>query len=199
VMENRLILHENKSIAIFKSKDEDTGDYHCEVKSPLEGPIKVYHSYYGPQDWTWLIILIAIIIAILLLICCILCIICCRKRATKAGTYDVHPDEDDGGRKKKNSKANQSDIQYSIDDEIEGASILPEKNGSSGKKPKKNPIFRPKSSKGTNNGYNNVPTHPNGAGRNGISGSENSLLEEDDWLRKGMDEDGSFREGKYAA
>ena len=66
VMENRLILHENKSIAIFKSKDEDTGDYHCEVKSPLEGPIKVYHSYYGPQDWTWLIILIAIIIAILL-------------------------------------------------------------------------------------------------------------------------------------
>ena len=104
VMENRLILHENKSIAIFKSKDEDTGDYHCEVKSPLEGPIKVYHSYYGPQDWTWLIILIAIIIAILLLICCILCIICCRKRATKAGTYDVHPDEDDGGRKKKNSK-----------------------------------------------------------------------------------------------
>ena len=64
---------------------------------------------------------------------------------------------------------------------------------------RKNPIFRPKSSKGTNNGYNNVPTHPNGAGRNGISGSENSLLEEDDWLRKGMDEDGSFREGKYAS
>ena len=44
-----------------------------------------------------------------------------------------------------------------------------------------------------------MPTHPNGAGRNGISGSENSLLEEDDWLRKGMDEDGSFREGKYAS
>ena len=104
VMESRIILHENNSIAIFESKDEDTGDYHCEVKSPLESPQKVYHSYYGPQDWTWLIILIAIIIAILLLICCILCIICCRKRATKAGTYDVHPDEDDGGRKKKNSK-----------------------------------------------------------------------------------------------
>ena len=93
-------------------------------------------------------------------------------------------------------QVNQSDIQYSIDDEIEG--ILPDKNGSSGKKPKKNPIFRPKSSKQTNNGYNGVPT-TNGNGRNNISGSENSLLEEDDWLRRGMDEDGSFREGKYAA
>ena len=94
------------------------------------------------------------------------------------------------------NQVNQSDIQYSIDDEIEG--ILPDKNGSSGKKQKKNPIFRPKSSKGIKNGTH-VPSHANGTGRNNISGSENSLLEEDDWLRKGMDEDGSFREGKYAA
>ena len=104
VMANRIIVHDNNSIAIFESKDEDIGDYHCEVRTPVESPQKVYHSYYGPQNWTWLIILIAIIIAILVLILCILCIICCRKRATKAGTYDVHPDEEDGGRKKKNSK-----------------------------------------------------------------------------------------------
>ena len=104
VMVDRIVVHENKSLAIYESKDADIGDYHCEVKSPVEAAQQVYHSYYGPQDWTWLIILIAIIIAILLLILCILCIICCRKRATKAGTYDVHPDEDDGGRKKKNSK-----------------------------------------------------------------------------------------------
>ena len=101
---------------------------------------------------------------------------------------------------------NQSDIQYSIDDEIEG--ILPDSNGdgqltSSGKKPKKKsggPIFRPKSSKGGKGGsYTGVPNHSNGtAPRKNISGSENSLLDEDDWLHRGMDEDGSFREGRYA-
>jgi len=35
----------------------------------------------------------------------------------------------------------------------------------------------------------------------GVAGSENSLLnltDEDLWLRRGMDEDGSFREGRYA-
>ena len=74
----------------------------------------------------------------------------------------------------------------------------------SGKKPKKSktggPIFRPKSSKGgKGNSYQGVPTHSNGNGiTGGRVGSENSLLEEDDWLRKGMDEDGSFREGRYA-
>ena len=74
---------------------------------------------------------------------------------------------------------------------------------SSGKKPKKKsggPIFRPKSSKGAKGGaYAGVPSHSNGTGaRKNISGSENSLLDEDDWLRRGMDEDGSFREGRYA-
>ena len=83
-----------------------------------------------------------------------------------------------------------------------------DKNGDAklptGKKPKKSktagPIFRPKSSKGSKgNPYTGVPNQSNGvSSRNNISGSENSLLEEDDWLRKGMDEDGSFREGRYA-
>ena len=41
----------------------------------------------------------------------------------------------------------------------------------------------------------------NGSGGNPTRGSENSLLnltDEDLWLRKGMDEDGSFREGRYS-
>ena len=86
---------------------------------------------------------------------------------------------------------------------------MPDKNTvgplpSNGKKPKKiktgGPIFRPKSSKGNKgNPYTGVPSHSNGTtGHKNMSGSENSLLEEDDWLRKGMDEDGSFREGRYA-
>ena len=100
----RIYFHENNSMSIFASNEEDLGEYKCVVNTGVESPLMVYHSYYGPSDWMWLIILIAIIIAILVLILCILCIICCRKRATKNGTYDVHPDEDDGRRQKKSSK-----------------------------------------------------------------------------------------------
>ena len=100
----RIHKHENNSITILESKEDDIGDYKCVVSTGVESALTVYHSYNGPSDWMWLIILIAIIIAVLVLILCILCIICCRKRATKNGTYDVHPDEDDGRRQKKNSK-----------------------------------------------------------------------------------------------
>ena len=100
----RIYRHSNHSLTVLESTEDDVGEYICVVNTGVEQPLKIYHSYYGPTDWTWLIILIAIIIAVLLLVICILCIICWRKRATKAGTYDVHPDEDDGGRTKKNSK-----------------------------------------------------------------------------------------------
>ena len=51
--------------------------------------------------------------------------------------------------------------------------------------------------------YNGLPSsHSNGKAVTGPpnrAGSENSLLDEDDWgLARGMDEDGSFREGRYA-
>ena len=103
---------------------------------------------------------------------------------------------------------NQSDIQYSIDDEIEGTLLDVTADGkvsSSGKKKKKEksggPIFRPKNFKKSNksNPYTGVPNDSNGTARQpNRAGSENSLLDEDDCLRKGMDEDGSFREGRYA-
>ena len=103
-LQKRIVLHENNSVTIFQTTKDDVGGYKCVVNTGVESPLTVYHSYHEPMDWMWLIILIAIIIAVLFLILCILCIICCRKRATKNGTYDVHPDEDDGRRQKKNSK-----------------------------------------------------------------------------------------------
>ena len=78
------------------------------------------------------------------------------------------------------------------------------KGKSSGKKPKKvksgGPIFRPKNFKSSkSNPYTGVPTGSNGTAEPpNRAGSENSLLDEDDCLRKGMAEDGSFREGRYA-
>ena len=100
----RIYVHDNHSLVILNSTEEDVGAYSCKVSTGVGSPLTVEHRYSREMDWMWLIILIAIIIAILVLILCILCIICCRKRATKAGTYDVHPDEEDGGRQKKNSK-----------------------------------------------------------------------------------------------
>ena len=100
----RISVHHNNSLVILNSTEEDVGAYSCKVSTGVGSPLTVTHSYSREMDWMWLIILIAIIIAILVLVLCILCIICCRKRATKAGTYDVHPDEEDGGRQKKNSK-----------------------------------------------------------------------------------------------
>ena len=102
--QKRIVLHANNSLTILKTTKEDVGDYKCVVNTGVESPLTVYHYYHEPRDWMWVIILIAIIVAVLVLILCILCIICCRKRATKNGTYDVHPDEDDGRRQKKNSK-----------------------------------------------------------------------------------------------
>ena len=102
---------------------------------------------------------------------------------------------------------NQSDIQYSINDEIDDSLLDTKVNGNasvSSKKPKKpkltGPIFRPKATK-ENKGksYNGIQNHANGTkGNPNRAGSENSLLDEDDFLRRGMDEDGSFREGRYA-
>ena len=78
---------------------------------------------------------------------------------------------------------NKSDIHYSINDD--GDSVHNELlESTKGEGDKKTPIIKKGSSKG-----------------NILKGSENSLLnltDEELWLRKGMDEDGSFREGRYA-
>ena len=104
----------------------------------------------------------------------------------QSGRYGVKDIEE--GRK----KANRSDIHYSIDDDDEdneddeGKSLNNDLlDGNSAKKP----IFRGSS---TNGGLKKAA--------DGLRASENSLLnaEDDLWLVKGMEEDGSFREGRYA-
>ena len=100
----RIHKHDNHSLTVLNSTEEDVGEYKCVVHTGVEEPIHLYYSYYDPDASTWILILIAVIIAVLAFVLCILCIICCRKRATKNGTYDVHPDELDASRKKKLSK-----------------------------------------------------------------------------------------------
>lgn len=61
------------------------------------------------------------------------------------------------------------------------------------------PIFKPggKAKSGSKTGDSGLLLDDAAA----MGGSENSLLnltDEEMWLRKGMDEDGSFREGRYA-
>ena len=103
----------------------------------------------------------------------------------QSGRYGVKDIED--GRK----KANRSDIHYSIDDDDEddedGKGV--ENDLLDGNGTVKKPIFRGSTSNG---GLKK--------GNDGLRGSENSLLnaEDDMWLVKGMEEDGSFREGRYA-
>jgi len=82
-------------------------------------------------------------------------------------------------------RKNRSDIQYSIDDDTESLhkELDPELSTT------RTPII--KSSQ--RNGRNASPLDTNAD----LKGSENSLLnmtDEDLWLRKGMDEDGSFRQ-----
>lgn len=102
------------------------------------------------------------------------------------------------------SRHNKSDIHYSIDnenDDIENDLLdndsddledeyEVDQSGEKVKKPKKKkkPIYNGKANSNLDNA-------------NVTRGSENSLLnltDDDLLLRKGMDEDGSFREGRYA-
>lgn len=81
---------------------------------------------------------------------------------------------------------NRSEIQYSIDDDTESLhkELDPDLNTTT-------PIIKPSSNNKPKG--NSSPLASNGD----LKGSENSLLnmtDEDLWLRKGMDEDGSFRQ-----
>lgn len=201
--QGRIVLHVNNSLTIFKASAEDLGHYSCKVRTGVD-EIVLGASLYQEKDWWWLLVLIAAVIGTLLLILCIMCVCCVRKRAKRRGHYGVKDIEDGKKVSKKNSKVgrkghnNRSDIQYSIDDEIDEDAqretpLLDGSNASG-----KTPIFGPNKAGpnvgGTNNKKNNLPP-------GGLSGSEHSLLnanDEDDWIKKGFDEDGSFREGKYA-
>ena len=180
---SKVTLHPNNSITIFNALEEDIGVYKCRIYTGVES-FSLVAELYAERDYFWLIILISCIIAFLLLVLCILCIVCVRKRSKRKGCYGVK-DYEDGKRKK--SGLNGTDIQYSIDEDTDS---LHKPLDPYADDPK--PIIKngntPKKSKTID-------------GKAAISGSENSLLnitDEDEWLKKGMDEDGSFREGHYA-
>jgi len=164
----RYLLYPNATLLIKKPSEEDLGTYRCQVNSGID-EVKLEAVFYNENDQNWLMILIIIIICILLLVLLSLCIICVRKRARRKGRYGVK-DVADGKR------TNRSDIQYSIDDDTE--SLHKDADPES-----RTPIIKPSSRQLSNN--------------SDLKGSENSLLnmtDEDLWLRKGMDEDGSFRQ-----
>ena len=150
----------------------------CQIQTGIDEVI-LEAALYSEADQSWILILIIIIICVLILLILVLCIVCVRRRAKSKGRYGVK-DVADGKRK------NRSDIQYSIDDDTESLhkELDPELSTT------RTPII--KSSQ--RNGRNASPLDTNADLK---ACSENSLLnmtDEDLWLRRGMDEDGSFRQ-----
>lgn len=159
------------SLGIKSPTMDDVGTYRCQITTGVEPPFVLEAGLYSEADQGWIYIVIIAIICFLILLLLIMCIVCVRKRSRRKGRYGVK-DVADGKRK------NRSDIQYSIDDDTE--SLHKELEGET-------PIIKPSSHRRNGNLDNNGD----------LKGSENSLLnmtDEDLWLRKGMDEDGSFRQ-----
>ena len=164
--------------------EADVGQYECTINTPADSLVLVTSVYDPNASQWWLIILIIALILVALLILCGCCLYCFRKHMHQSGRYGVKDIEE--GR----AKANRSDIQYSINDESDGDEGEYDVNNDllDGKDGKEKPIFRGSSK----NGGLKHPVY---------GGSENSLLEgTDDLIRltRGMSEDGSFREGRYA-
>ena len=172
--EHRLYLLLNDTLVVCGLTEEDLGSYHCEVTIDLEESIKSQsHSVYIGTNFPWWIILV-IIIALLILI--VFLALACYWRRKKLGKGYYGMDVEDGGVR------NKSDIYYttedneSIMDEMD-QSMLEKQNG-------KTPIFTPKTIRRLARVDKSI-------------GSIGSLLDDDEYLDKGYDEDGSFRE-RYA-
>ena len=171
---HRLNLLLNNTLVVCGLTEEDLGSYHCEVTTDLEQSIKSQlHSIYIGTNFPWWIILV-IIIALLVLI--VFLALACYWRRKKQGKGYYGMDVEDVGVR------NKSDIYYttedneSIMDEMD-QSMLDKQNG-------KTPIFTPKTIRRLARVDKSI-------------GSIGSLLDDDEYLDKGYDEDGSFRE-RYA-
>jgi hypothetical protein len=180
----RFVLLSNRTLQIRSPTVDEVGDYTCLIETGID-KVVVLASLMSPTDQQWIYILIIIIICVLILLILIMCIVCVRKRSRRKGRYGVK-DVSDGKRK------NRSDIQYSIDDDTESLhkELDPELNTTT-------PIIKPSSTHKLKNGDLQKGDSSPLASNGDLKGSENSLLnmtDEDLWLRKGMDEDGSFRQ-----
>ena len=181
-----MTLLSNKSLKIAGITEEDLGEYHCEAilgkdifnKGPIVGAASSIYVPYITNSFPWWIILIAVV-AFLLVLFLLFIVYRVKKRRSHKGYYDVSDIEATG------KKHNKSDIYYMPED-VDGDSIMNENDNIplDASTPNKTPIFTPKTIKL----LNNVES---------TKGSVGSLLEDDEFLKGGMDEDGSFRE-RYA-
>ena len=164
------------SLLLCNPTKEDIGEYSCMVSSRLEESIKSEAaSLYIRTEFPWWIIFLLFAILTLLLCICIFVFCWRKKRRSGKGFYNPMDPE--------NMKHNKSDIYYTTED---ADSIMHEVDTScsdlmDGNAPK-TPIFTPKTLR-----------HLSSSG----TGSASSLLEDDEFLKRGMNEDGSFRE-RYA-
>ena len=167
----------NASLRICSLKQTDIGDYYCVLTTDLEQAVTseistvVLVAYF---PW-WIIILILVLLLMLVMLVCLICY--CRGRKVGKGYYGM--DVEDGGRH------NKSDIYYTTAD---AESIMNEMDNTytndSQYTQAKTPIFTPKTIRQLARVDKSI-------------GSIGSLLEDDDFLDKGYQEDGSFRE-RYA-
>jgi hypothetical protein len=164
------------SLLLCNPTKEDIGEYSCLVSSRLEQAIPSQAaSLYIRTEFPWWIIFLLFAILTLLLCICIFVFCWRKKRRSGKGFYNPMDPE--------NMKHNKSDIYYTTED---ADSIMHEVDTScsdlmEGNAPK-TPIFTPKTLR-----------HLSSSG----TGSASSLLEDDEFLKRGMNEDGSFRE-RYA-
>ena len=165
----------NNSLLLCHISQADVGSYHCEVNTSLgESVISAYSSVYTHQPFPWWIIIIVISVLVFVLLLCIICY--CKRRTMGKGYYGMDIEDGVAGRH------NKSDIYYttedneSIMDEVD-QSMLEKQNG-------KTPIFTPRTIRRLARVDKSI-------------GSIGSLLDDDEYLDKGYDEDGSFRE-RYA-
>lgn len=178
----RLVLLPNASLLISRLQQEDLGYYSCRVRTELEavGLRSEVSQIYIPSAFPyWIIVLVICILLLLLLIGCL--VIQVRRRTHGKGYYGVKDIEKTGTTP---SKHNKSDIYYTTED---GDSVMNEQDNlplNTSTPTTRTPIFTPK-------------TIRHLANMDKATGSVGSLLEDDEFLRRGMDEDGSFRE-RYA-
>ena len=173
----RLFMLTNSSLRICSLNQSDIGEYYCVLTTDLEQSVtsKVSTVVLLTEFPWWIIIVIFIILLILLMLICL--IIFCKRRRVGKGYYGM--DIEDGG------KHNKSDIYYTTEDT---ESIMNEMDNTysddANHTQAKTPIFTPKTIRHLARVDKSI-------------GSIGSLLDDDDFLDKGYQEDGSFRE-RYA-
>lgn len=185
----RYHLLSNFSLKICSANISDIGIYQCQLVTELEERVLGQeNSLFIVTRFPWWILILALIILLLFIL--IICICWhCKKRKRGKGYYGMDVE----------GNHNKSDIYYTTEDADsimqEMDATLPEgllnqmeakiaKNVAADNKETKTPIFTPKTIR-----------HLSNVDRS--AGSLGSLLEDDSFLDRGMDEDGSFRE-RYA-